>query len=122
MLSAAAGPDLELEFVNGPRDGQAQSLTGQDAIIGSNRQADVILPGDPSVADRHARVSWTETTIAIENLDAESETTVDGERITGETELTDSQIVCCGMTEMTFRRPNPGARHDQNATSRSRHS
>lgn len=63
-------PILELRVLNGPQAGAALPLTGNDIVLGSGRDCDVILQS-PCIAPRHACLSVTEDAFTASTLDGE---------------------------------------------------
>jgi hypothetical protein len=62
--------NIELRILQGPQAGAVLPLTGEDIIIGSDRQCDVILQS-PAIALRHAQLSVTDHDFSVTALDGQ---------------------------------------------------
>jgi len=62
--------NIELRVLQGPQAGAVLPLTGEDIIIGSDQQCDVILQS-PAIALRHAQLSVTDNDFLITALDGQ---------------------------------------------------
>lgn len=62
--------NIELRVLQGPQAGAVLPLTGEDILIGSDQQCDVILQS-PTIALRHAQLSVTDNDFSITALDGQ---------------------------------------------------
>jgi type III secretion system YscD/HrpQ family protein len=62
--------NIELRVLQGPQAGAVLPLTGEDIVIGSDRQCDVILQS-PAIALRHAQLSVTDNDFSAIALDGQ---------------------------------------------------
>jgi type III secretion system YscD/HrpQ family protein len=67
--------NIELRVVKGPQSGAVLPLTGEDIIIGSGRQCDVILQS-PQVSLRHAQLSVTADNFSLNAIDEKITTSI----------------------------------------------
>jgi hypothetical protein len=83
------------------------SLSAGVNIIGRAADAGVWIDA-PGVSRHHARITITESSATLEDLDSKNGTFVRGERVTGPRELQDGDQIRLGSVVLTLRIPSPG--------------
>ena len=113
--------DATLPFLSGPRDGESATLPGEgpdlEVVIGRASGCAIVLPDDPDVSRRHARLSWHQGGWRLEDLGSQNGTFV-GEfaasrRITAPTPLDPGAVFRIGNTRLrveAIARPHEPAR------------
>lgn len=91
--------DDVFEVIGGRDGGARHAIAGDDARIGRDPSADIVLT-DPRVSRRHARVWVDAGLLMIEDLDSTGGTAVNGRRIARPTALQTGDVLTLGATDM----------------------
>jgi len=99
---------LTLTFMSGMRDGEMLDIeaTGSppSVVIGRVEPCQLVLPDDPEVSRRHARLLWNGSSWILEDLGSSNGTFVgefqSARRISEPTTLRESEIFRVGMTRI----------------------
>jgi len=97
-----------LLVMNGPAEGTAVPLSGRrgQLVLGRGEGCDVVLD-DEDASRRHARLSWKDNLLAVEDLASRNGTLVNGGRTGGRTPLADRDDLLLGSTRLTLVVPPP---------------
>jgi two-component system, cell cycle response regulator len=100
-----------LLVLKGPGVGDVHPVQTTMTIIGRAPGADIRLP-DPSISRFHARLSWDDDRLSIEDLDSKNGTYVGIRRLTSPRVLVDGEAIGVGpstLLEVTYGRSIPAA-------------
>lgn len=86
----------------GRNEGKQYEIDKPNVVIGRSEMADLMVFGDPDVAERHARITLQGQRYAIEDLGSYFGTTVNNQKITREY-LRDGDTIVFGKTQFLFR-------------------
>ena len=97
-----------LEVMNGPDDGKRFPLEGEEWVLGRDEAADIVLPCDPLVSRRHARLAREKGEFYVVDLDSTHGTVANGERLVGRRLLRRGDLLVIGATVLELRRGSSG--------------
>ena len=90
-----------LSGVTNPEDVIRIPVTGNIIIGSSSRFSEAVIPGDPPVSRRHARLSLFENSIFLEDLESTNGTWLNREKLNGKALLSSGDLVRFGDSEFT---------------------
>lgn len=99
---------LTLTFMSGARDGEVVQLAAAGSspsfLLGRNAPCELVIPDDPDMSRRHARLVWSGSSWALEDLGS-SNGTFFGEfqaerKLTAPTAIKDGDIFRVGLTRL----------------------
>ena len=104
LSSRVPAPLATLEVVNeGAAKGTVYPIRAPLAHIGRGQHNDVIIGGDDSVSDSHAKLQRRESGWFVVDMDSTNGTYVSGERVFGEQALSNMSAVRFGGVKVIFR-------------------
>ena len=102
--SLGAAGHCRIEVLSGVTDGQVFARLPFPVLIGRNRDADVALVLEPSVAGHHARITQSDGACWVEDLGSLAGTRVNGSRVFAKAQLDDGDVITVGRVECEFSR------------------
>src|SRR5262245_53785057 len=98
---------ITLEIVAGPAAGRRLEVAaGQNAQVGRNPPADLVIPEDALLSNVHFRLEWEGAACRLRDLGSRFGTTVNGNRVT-EAVLADGDRIVAGQTSLLVRATSP---------------